>query len=93
MTKDRCQKNVDILREKKERSAYEKDLAAIALELKSFQASTPSIARARTLVNNCKPHLAVIRQNLGSQDDFYLKVSSAVANNALGMLMRRSSAV
>ena len=87
MTKDRCQKNVDILREKKERSAYEKDLAAIAVELKSFQASTPSIARARTLVNNCKPHLAVIRQNLGSQDDFYLKISSAVANNALGMLI------
>lgn len=87
MTKDRCQKNVDILREKKERSAYEKDLAAIAVELKSFQASTPSIARARTLVNNCKPHLAVIRQNLGSQDEFYLKISSAVANNALGMLI------
>ena len=87
MTKDRCLKNVNILREKKERSAYEKDLAAIALELKSFQAATPSIARARTLVNNCKPHLAVIRQNLGSQDDFYLKISSAVANNALGMLI------
>lgn len=87
MTKERCQKNVNILREKKERSAYEKDLAAIALELKSFQAATPSIARARTLVNNCKPHLVVIRQNLGSQDDFYLKISSAVANNALGMLI------
>lgn len=87
MIKDRCQKNVNILREKKERSAYETDLAAIAAELKSFQGSTPSIARARTLVNNCKPHLAIIRQNLGSQDDFYLKVSSAVANNALGMLI------
>ena len=87
MTKDRCQKNVEILREKKERRAYEKDLAAIAVELKSFQATAPSIARARTLVNNCKPHLAVIRQNLGSQDEFYLKISSAVANNALGMLI------
>ena len=87
MIKDRCQKNVNILREKKERSAYETDLAAIAAELKSFQASTPSIARARTLINNCRPHLAIIRQNLGSQDDFYLKVSSAVANNALGMLI------
>ena len=86
-SKGRCQENVDILRLKKERSAYEKDLAKIALELKSFQAATPSIARARALVNNCVPHLTVIKRNLGSQDDFYLKISSAVANNALGMLV------
>ena len=87
MTKERCQKNVDILLDKKQRSAYESDLAAIATELKSFQASTPSIARARSLVNTCKPHLAVIKQHLGAYDDFYLKISSAVANNALGMLI------
>ena len=87
LVKERCQKNVDILVDKKQRSAYEKDLAAVADELKSFQASTPSIARARSLVNTCKPHLAVIKQHLGVYDDFYLKVSSAVANNALGMLI------
>lgn len=87
MTKERCQKNVDILLDKKQRSAYESDLAAIATELKSFQASTPSIARSRSLVNTCKPHLAVIKQHLGAYDDFYLKISSAVANNALGMLI------
>ena len=87
IVRGRCQENVDILRLKKERSAYEKDLAKIALELKSFQAATPSIARARALVNNCVPHLTVIKRNLGSQDDFYLKISSAVANNALGMLV------
>ena len=55
MTKERCQKNVDILREKKERSAYETDLAAIAVELKSFQASTPSIARIRRSLSRTSP--------------------------------------
>ncbi|MBQ6311209.1 MAG: hypothetical protein IJK74_06645 [Bacteroidales bacterium] len=87
ITKDRCQKNVDVLLNKKQRSAYEKDLVAIAKELKSFQASTNSISRARTLVNNCKPHLAIIKQHLGASDDFYLKISSIVANNALGMVI------
>ena len=87
LVKDRCKQNVDILLKKKEQSAYEKDLAAIAGELKSFQSAVPSISRARTLVNNCKPHLAVIKSNLGQYDEFYLKISSAVANNALGMLI------
>lgn len=87
MARDRCQKNIDILLGKKRHIAYEKDLAAIASELKSFQSSSPSIARVRSLVNTCIPHLNVIMQNLGASDDFYLKVSSAVANNALGMLI------
>ena len=87
MVKDRCEQNVNILLKKKEQNAYEKDLAAIAVELKLFQSATPSISRAKTLVNNCKPHLYVIKSNLGSNDEFYLKVSSAVANNALGMLI------
>lgn len=85
--KDRCKQNVDILLKKKDQAAYEKDLAAIAVELQSFQSATPSISRARMLVNNCKPHLEVIKSNLGSNDEFYLKISSVVANNALGMLV------
>lgn len=87
MVKDRCKQNVDILLKKKSQSAYEKDIAAIAIELKSFQSAIPAIVRARTLVNNCKPHLDVIKSILGSTDEFYLKISSAVANNALGMLI------
>ena len=39
------------------------------------------------MVNNCKPHLASIKNQLGSQNDTYLQISSAVANNALGMIV------
>lgn len=87
MTKDRCQKNVDILRKKKSQAAFSKDIEAIVTELKSLQSSYPSISRATSFVNSCKPHLAVIKSNLGSTNDEYLTISSAVANNALGMVI------
>ena len=87
MTKDRCQKNVDILRKKKSQAAFAKDIEAIVSELKSLQSAYPSISRATSFVNTCKPHLAVIKSNLGSTNDEYLTISSAVANNALGMVI------
>lgn len=87
MTKDRCQKNVDILRKKKSQAAFAKDIETIVKELKFLQSAYPSISRATTFVNSCKPHLAVIKSNLGSTNDEYLTISSAVANNALGMVI------
>lgn len=87
MTKDRCQKNVDILRKKKSQAAFAKDIEAIVSELKSLQSAYPSISRATSFVNTCKPHLSVIKSNLGSTNDEYLTISSAAANNALGMVI------
>ncbi len=87
LVKDRCKQNVDILLERKKQAAYEKDILYVAAELKSFQSVSPSMQSAESLVRNCKPHLDVIKSNLGAYDDSYLKISSAVANNALGMLI------
>ena len=87
LTKDRCQQNVKILKEKKEREAYEAHVVEIAEQLKLFNNALPSIDRARIFINKCKPHLNVLKQKLGSTNDLYLKISSAVANNALGMLI------
>ena len=87
LVKDRCRQNVNILLQKKEQAAYEKDLDAIAAQLKAFQSATPSISAAVSLVQKCKPHLAILKQNLGAANELYLTVSSAVANNALGMLI------
>lgn len=68
-------------------TAYEKDLAAIAVQLKTFQSAAPSISTVKSFVQKCKPHLEILKQNLGATNELYLKVSSAVANNALGMLI------
>lgn len=87
LVKDRCRQNVDILLQKKEQAAYEKDLAAIAVQLKTFQSAAPSISTVKSFVQKCKPHLEILKQNMGSTNELYLKVSSAVANNALGMLI------
>jgi hypothetical protein len=87
LTKDRCRENVKTLEEAKKRSAYEADLLAVASKLKSFGNYSSSITRARTLVTECKPHLANIKTHLGAYNELYLKASSAVANNALGMVI------
>ena len=87
ITKDRCKQNVDILKQKKEQSAYQSNLDAIAAELQAFRTASRTIARARALVTSCKPHLDIIKTHLGAGDDFYLTVSTAVANNALGMII------
>lgn len=87
LVKDRCRQNVDILLQKKEQAAYEKDLAAIAVQFKTFQSAAPSISTVKSFVQKCKPHLEILKQELGATNELYLKVSSAVANNALGMLI------
>lgn len=43
--------------------------------------------RIKELINTCKPRLTNIRNILGSSDDLYLKVSSAVVSKAQGELV------
>ena len=86
-TKDKCSDGINTLTEMKQKSAIEADLEAIATELVSFKSKTDSIGNARSLVNNCKPHLVKIKNALGASDDLYEQLSSAVAGNALGMVI------
>lgn len=88
MCRDRCNQNVAILKKKKEEQVISSDLSFIAGELQSFKNKTSSIDNARNFVNICIPHLNNIKNQLGSSNSFYLQVSSAVANNAIGMLVR-----
>ena len=87
LTKDRCKQNVNILLKRKQHSAYESDIKAIAEELSSFKDAYSTISRAQQLIDKCTPHLSVLRSNLGSADNTYLQISSAVANNALNMVI------
>lgn len=87
MCKDRCNQNVAILEKKKEEEAIGIDLLFIVNEIQSYQIKEASIENARNLVNNTVPHLNNIKSKLGSSNEVYLQVSSAVANNAMGMLI------
>ena len=87
IAKDRCKENVSILKKKKALSKIQEDLDAVANELKAFQRKMQNITNAQELVNKCQPYLLNISSALGSTNELYLKISSAVANNALGMLI------
>jgi hypothetical protein len=94
MTKQRCQENTENLQEwidaKPERDKQKKveeDLKFITAKLERFQNLSDTVSNAGELVDSCKPRLANIKSILGSTDEFYLKISSAVASNALGMLI------
>lgn len=87
LCKDRCDKNLAILIKKKEEKPIEADILFISNQLKAFQTKTDTINNAKDLVVNCKPYILKIRNQLGSQNNTYLQISSAVANNALGMIV------
>lgn len=87
LVKDRCKKNVDILNKRKEQEKIGADVEYVANELRRFKDKYATISAASELVSNCRPHLQVIANNLGKDNELYLQISTAVANNALGMLV------
>lgn len=96
IAKDRCKENVDILNDiinnlpPKEVMAEDK---AIKEELRKFCKLPDKICHAITLLNNTKPHLQAIKSKLGSNNSFYLKISTQVVGNALHNLIEEVNAV
>lgn len=88
LTKDRCQQNVDILYKHQKQSGTDKDVEAIVKLLQGLEARPNSMSSATSFVNKCLPHLENLRNALGRTNDLYIKVCSAVANNALGFAIK-----
>jgi hypothetical protein len=86
-TKDRVNENINGIREWSETAPIKNDLAFITNSLKSFQNLNDTIINSKELVNTCKSKLQNIKGVLGSTDEFYLNISSAVVNNAMGMII------
>ncbi len=86
LAKQRCEENVKILQKiidelpPKEVMAEDK---AIKAELSKFVRLPDKISYAVNLLNNTKPHLQRIKQKLGISNDYYLRVSTQIVNNAL----------
>lgn len=92
--KDRIKENTEGLQEwideKPEREKQEKiaeDFKYITLKLEQFQDKYSSVENAKSFVVSCKPLVKNIKVALGGYDDLYLSVSTAVVNNAMGMLV------
>lgn len=93
-TKERIKENISGLQEwiddkpeREKRGKIEADLEFITAKLERFQKLSDTVSNARDLVVSCKPKLQNIKLALGSSDEFYIKVSTAVVNNAQGMLV------
>jgi len=93
-TKSRLDENIENVQEwindSEERNRHSKikeDLEFVASKLQRFQNIPDTISNAKDLVVSCKPKLINIKTALGSTDDFYSKLSSAVVNNALNALI------
>lgn len=93
-TKSRIIENTEVIQEwvddkpnRQRQEVIAEDLAFVTSKLQRFQSLSDSIENSRDLVVSCKPKLTNIKNELGSYDDFYLQVSSAVVSNALGMII------
>jgi hypothetical protein len=64
------------------------DIQFITSKLERFQNISDTVVNAKELVDSCKPKLANIKSILGSTDDFYLKISSAIIQNTQNMLVQ-----
>lgn len=86
LAKQRCEENVKTLQKiidempPKEVMAEDK---AIKAELSKFVRLPDKISYAVNLLNNTKSHLQRIKQKLGINNDYYLRISTQIVNNAL----------
>ena len=95
MAKDRCEENVDILQKIIEALPPSEVLAedcAIKEELRKYCKLPDEICYAVTLSNKTKPHLQAIKNKLGSNNKYYLKISTQIVSNALHNLIEEVNA-
>ena len=95
MAKDRCKENVDILQniiDNLPPSEVFNEVKAIHKELRKYRLLPAKIYHASILLNNTKPHLEAIKRKLGVNNDFYLKISTLVVDNALHNLIEEVNA-
>ena len=85
--KERIQDNKKNIEDWAETAPVKNELNFITKELAEFQDKPDTPSNARQLILTCAPKLNTMQGILGQHDEFYLKVSTAVANNAQGMLI------
>ncbi len=95
MAIDRCKENVDILQKIIDALPPSKVFAedsAIKEELRKYCQLPDKICHAITLLNNTKPHLQAIKDKLGINNKYYLKISTQIVSNALHNLIEEVNA-
>lgn len=95
MAKDRCQENVNILNNIIDNLPPKEVLAedkAIKDALRKYSIMSDTIENAISLLKATQPHLQAMKGKLGAKNDYYLKASTIVVNNALGKVIEAVNA-
>ena len=90
MAKDRCDENVHILEGIISKLPPLEVMAshrAIEASLVAFAIKPDLISCSIQLIKDCAPHIANIKEKLGSTHQYYLKISTTIINNALGNII------
>lgn len=94
IAKERCKENtaglqewIDNKPERDKQNLISKDFEFITEKLNRFQTLSASISNAKDFIISCIPSLDKIKNTLGSNDELYLKISSAIVTNAEGMIV------
>ncbi|RMG01198.1 MAG: hypothetical protein D6735_12280, partial [Acidobacteria bacterium] len=93
-TKSRLDENIQRLQEwineraERERlKGIKRDIEFVARKLSELEELPETISNVTSFVIACKPKLDNIKAKLGPKDELYLKISSAVVNSALNVLV------
>jgi hypothetical protein len=78
---------IDSADEREKHKLISDDLEFIAEEIDLLQSIPDTVRHANEFVLKCTPKLQNIKSVLGGYDELYIKISSAIVNNALEMLV------
>ncbi len=96
LAKQRCEENIRILQGIIDNLPPKEVMTegkAIKAELSKFVRLPDKISYAVNLLNNTKPHLQSIKQKLGANNAYYLKLSTQIVGNALHNIVEEVNAV
>ena len=90
MAKDRCQENFDILKKiiaELPPADVMDEHNAIHIALVTFATQPDLIIYSQQLIKACASHLVSIKEKLGRDNKYYLRISTTVVNSALGNII------
>lgn len=94
LIQQRVNENIEVLQdwidnadERANQKLIKDDIEFIVGKLGQYENHAESISKAKDLVDSCLPRILNIRSSLGINDEFYVNISTAIANHAQGTLV------
>lgn len=86
-TKERVADNINGMEEWAKMAPIQSDVKVITDKFQKLEYLPSSVDTAKSLVKETQSNLSNLKNILGSDDAFYLQISSAVVNHALGIIV------